>query len=82
MRRRKRWKLQCTETEPCPSPPRLGKAGTSISTQATAHAGTFRRVWGPKEGKEKHPQRWQVAPLPLPTSILYDFFLLSSPSLT
>lgn len=37
--------------------PRLEKTGTSISTQGTTQAGTFRRVWGPKEGKEKHLQR-------------------------
>lgn len=36
---------------------RLEKTGTSISTQGTTQAGTFRRVWGPKEGKEKHLQR-------------------------
>ena len=52
-----------------PKPHGLGKAGTSISTQATTQAGTSRRVWGPKEG---HPQRWQVAPLPLPAVILYN----------
>lgn len=63
-------------------PTRLEKAGISISTQATTKAGTFRRVWGPKEGKEKYLQRWQVAPLHLSTLILYDFLLLSSPSLS
>lgn len=47
--------------------PRLEKAYTSISTH--------------KKGKEKHPQRWQMAPLPLPTLILNNFLLLSLPSL-